>query len=190
VFSIELVPLSADLLPAAVELDQRCFGGLWTLEGYRRELESPNSEMFVIQAGQPWTVGDSDSKPPALLGLGCYWAILEEAHITILAIAPEYQRQGLGQALLLALLASAHQRGLERATLEVSESNPAALALYQKYGFTEVGRRRRYYAATGADALILWQGKLHHPKFSQKLDQWQGGVRDRLRQCGWQLTGI
>ncbi len=188
-FSIELIPLSADLLPAAVALDQRCFGGLWTLEGYRRELESPNSEMFVIKPS-PSEAADSESRPPALLGLGCYWAILEEAHITILAIAPEYQRQGLGQTLLLALLASAHQRGLERATLEVSESNPAALALYQKYGFTEVGRRRRYYAATGEDALILWQGKLHYPGFSQKLDQWRSDVGDRLRQFGWHLTGI
>jgi [ribosomal protein S18]-alanine N-acetyltransferase len=182
VFSLELRPLTADLLPAVVDLDHQCFGGLWTLDGYRRELDSPNSEILVMQPGAA-----SLGRESGLLGLGCYWAILEEAHITIMAIAPEYQGQGLGQALLWALLASAHHRGLERATLEVRASNQAALALYQKYGFTEAGRRRRYYPDTQEDALILWRGKLQYPDFAQALARWQADVRDRLQQGGWNL---
>ncbi len=158
-------------------LDQQCLGGLWTLDGYQRELASPNSEILILQ-----TPGSAD-----LIGLGCYWAILEEAHITLLAIAPAHQRQGLGQALLVALLASARQRGLERATLEVRASNQAALSLYYQYGFTDVGRRRRYYADTGEDALILWQGKLQYPQFLQQLAAWQQATGDRLTQTGWQI---
>ncbi|MBC7973235.1 MAG: ribosomal protein S18-alanine N-acetyltransferase [Verrucomicrobia bacterium] len=123
-----------------------------------------------------------------LLGLGCYWAILEEAHITMLAIDPAYQHQGLGQALLHALMSSAHQRGLERATLEVRLSNQAALALYQKFDFREAGRRRRYYPDNGEDALVLWRGGLQAPEFSDHVAVWQRQVDHRLHETGWQLT--
>jgi ribosomal-protein-alanine N-acetyltransferase len=123
-----------------------------------------------------------------LLGLGCYWAILEEAHITLLAIDPAYQRQGLGQALLYALMVSAQARRLERATLEVRVSNHSALSLYQKFDFREAGRRPRYYPDNGEDALILWRGGIQTPAFSERLTVWQQQVCDRLASAGWQLA--
>ncbi len=134
-------------LSAILELDQACFGGLWTLEGYQRELDSPNSELLGIF---------SPVASPKLLAMGCFWSILEEAHITILAVHPQYHRQGLGQALLHFLLKTASDRGLERATLEVRASNLAAISLYQKFGFKTAGRRRHYYQDNGEDALVLW----------------------------------
>lgn len=214
---LALQPLSPDLLPAAVALDQRCFGGLWTLDGYQRELESSNSELLVVveKVGgrrqktegrrqeveeareQKYLDSTLETHPPLptphsplptpLIGLGCYWAILEEAHITMLAIDPAYQRQGLGQALLYALIASAHARGLERATLEVRVSNASALSLYQKFDFREAGRRRRYYPDNDEDALVLWRGGIQTPEFSERLRDWQQQVCDRLRKSGWQL---
>jgi ribosomal-protein-alanine N-acetyltransferase len=114
------------------------------------------------------------------------WAILEEAHITVLAIHPDYQKQGLGQALLLALLVLAWKRGLEWATLEVRASNQAAIALYKKFGFETVGHRRKYYQDTGEDALILWRQGLQRPEFQQTLQIWRQQVRDRLHHSGWQ----
>lgn len=187
---LKLQPLTVDQLPAALELDQKCFGGLWTAEGYQRELDSPNSELLVFStvpdAQANSTLVEPQSGPSApLLGLGCYWAILEEAHITILAIEPNFHHQGLGQALLYALLASAHQRGLERATLEVRASNQAALSLYSKFGFQVAGRRRRYYQDTGEDALVLWRGELQYPQFPQQLREWQQQTNDRLQRSGW-----
>ncbi|MEB3336839.1 MAG: ribosomal protein S18-alanine N-acetyltransferase [Leptolyngbyaceae bacterium] len=167
--------MTVDLLPAVLDLDQLCLGGLWTLEGYQRELASPNSDLLVL------------SSPEALIGLGCLWAILEEAHITILGIRPDYQGQGLGQALFLALLVSAQKRGLERATLEVRASNQAALALYQKFGLREAGRRRHYYPDTGEDALILWRSGLQAPQFEQALETWHQQIYGRLQAAGWCL---
>jgi len=146
---IELKPLQQKQLEEVIELDQLCFGGLWSLEGYQREIESPNSTLSIIT-----THINSQEK---IIGLGCFWAILEEAHLTILAIHPDFQRQGLGQMLLNHLLEEAIKKGLERATLEVSEHNQTALNLYKKFGFTVAGRRKKYYQATGADALILWK---------------------------------
>jgi len=200
---IEIKQIAAEHLNSAVELDRLCFGGLWTIEGYRRELDSPNSDLLGL-----WTWENEDCvsgqhgagthhPPPlpnragtgarplqatqTLIGLGCLWAILEEAHITILAIDPRFQGRGLGQALLWALLKSACDRQLERATLEVRSSNLTAISLYQKFGFQEAGRRRGYYEDTGEDALIFWRGGLHHPEFEEDLAKWEGEIRDRLQ---------
>jgi len=175
---LELKHLMPDQLDAVLKLDQLCFSGLWTREGYERELESPNSDLLALFV----PVG-TDS----LLGLGCLWAILEEAHITILAVHPRYRRQGLGIALLVALLTTAFDRGLERATLEVRASNSSALSLYDKFGFKTAGRRRRYYQDTGEDALILWRGGLQHPEFQQTLASWHREAGDRLTGAGWDL---
>ncbi|WP_413199487.1 ribosomal protein S18-alanine N-acetyltransferase [Nostoc piscinale] len=175
---LKLRSLTTDDLSTILELDQTCFGGLWTLAGYQRELESPNSELLGLFAPL------SSIK---LLGMGCFWSIVDEAHITILAIHPQYHRQGLGQALLYALLKTACDRGLERATLEVRASNIAAISLYEKFGFKTAGRRRRYYKDNDEDALILWLSELQYPHFQQTLDQWHTIVSQQLSEFSWQL---
>ena len=207
---LEIKHLTAEHLNSAVELDRKIFGGLWTIEGYRRELGSPNSDLLGLWASAT-DVGvaqRSDSEleyfdiftpqngavtgaPPLgttrmLIGLGCLWAILEEAHITILAIDPRFQGQGLGQALLWALLKSANRRQLERATLEVRASNSIALSLYHKFGFKEAGRRKRYYADTGEDAAIMWRSGIEKPEFQQYLANEKVKICDRLIQKNWQ----
>ncbi len=227
---LEIKPLTPEHLPDAVELDRLCFGGIWAIEGYRRELESPNSDLLGL-----WTWEGAGTHhppplqnragthhppplqnragthhppplqnragthhppplqnragthhpPPLLIGIGCLWAILEEAHIIMLAIHPQFQRQGLGQALLLALLKSAHDRQLERSTLEVRDSNLAAVSLYKKFGFKEAGRRKRYYEDTGEDALVMWRSGLEKPEFQQYLTVEKVQMCDRLHQKKW-----
>lgn len=205
---LKLKPLTAQYLSAVVELDKLCFGGLWTRSGYERELESPNSQLLILEAAidtgssgaenhssegltqNAVTAADLETAPivqNALIGLGCYWSILEEAHITILAVHPDYQRQGLGQLLLYALLRDAKQRKLEWATLEVKPSNQAALSLYHKFGFILCGRRRRYYKDTGEDALILWRGGLQKQDFEETLANCYQQIKHHLDLADWQL---
>ncbi|NEQ64753.1 MAG: ribosomal protein S18-alanine N-acetyltransferase [Symploca sp. SIO2D2] len=216
---LELKPLTTEQLTAAVELDQLCFGGLWTKSGYERELDSPNSQLLILEGRRqeaegrrqeaegspndkisPSEDGNSQSpipnsqspipnlpvKYPPLLGLGCFWSILEEAHITILAVHPDWRGQGLGQLLLYALLKKAQELQLEWATLEVKPSNQAALSLYQKFGFVEAGRRRCYYQDTGEDALILWCSGLQTPEFTQRLTNCDQQLQTRL--AHWNLN--
>jgi [ribosomal protein S18]-alanine N-acetyltransferase len=180
---LTLQPLTPELLPAVVELDRRCFDQLWTLAGYQRELDSPNSELLVLSSTPPSPSPAPLS--PKILGLGCYWAILEEAHITIVAIDPDYHHQGLGQFMLCQLLHSAYLRGLERATLEVRASHTSAIALYTKFAFQVAGRRKNYYPDNQEDALILWLGGLQKPDFLKLLAVWQQQTRDRLAAQGW-----
>ncbi|GAB4354468.1 MAG: hypothetical protein Fur0042_23530 [Cyanophyceae cyanobacterium] len=169
--------VTADLEPT-VTLDRAALGGLWTLDGYRRELDSPCSDLLGLFATSP----DLAAAP---IGIGCQWAILDEAHITLLAIHPDHQGQGLGQTLLWGLLEAAHRRRMARATLEVRTTNQVARSLYDKFGFEQAGIRKNYYAATGDDAAILWRSGLDHPAFPDQLQRWQTLIRDRALAAGW-----
>ncbi|MCC5900040.1 GNAT family N-acetyltransferase [Sodalinema gerasimenkoae] len=175
--SLVLHPLTSHQLEPILQLDQLCFGGLWTQEGYQRELDSPNSILLGIQ--------DQDLPEP-LLALGCLWAILDEAHLTILAVHPDYRRRGLGQLMLWGLLHAARQRQLSRATLEVNANNLAARSLYEQFGFREAGRRRRYYG-NGDDALILWLSGLQNGNFLQKLEEWDQQIQHRIATWGGKI---
>jgi ribosomal-protein-alanine N-acetyltransferase len=182
---LELKRVTPEQLCAVLEIDQLCFGGMWTFEGYQRELDSPNSDLLGLFISPSPPASPAPRSP--LLGIGCLWEILDEAHITILAVHPHYQRQGLGQTLLYSLLTSAERRGLARATLEVRASNKPALSMYEKFGFKTAGRRRHYYQDTGEDALILWCGGLQHPEFTQTLAGWERQIRALLSTAGWEL---
>lgn len=200
---IKIGSLQAEQLSQVVELDKRCLGGLWSPEGYQRELASPNSSFIILSISpsiRPLASSNLlDSKclsiptldtDEAIIGCGCFWAILEEAHITLLMIHPDYQGKGLGQLLLYSLLEDAYKRQLERATLEVKVSNEVARSLYRKFGFQIAGRRKGYYQTTGEDALILWRGDLHRFQFEQNLKTWQEQIRDRLAENHWKLDEI
>ena len=201
-----------DDISALVALDQRALGGLWSAEGYGREIDSPNSCLLMLLHRPDGSEGAEDDLSTAsmadpqvsaspvsaspvsaglagatLLGLGCYWAILDEAHLTVLAVDPRYQRRGLGKWLLVNLLDDACHRPLTRATLEVRPSNSLALALYESLGFEALGRRRRYYA-DGEDALILWQNSLKNAEFRDLLRRQRQGTAGRLGRQGWQIS--
>ncbi len=177
---LELQPLTLEQIPAAVALDQIALGGLWTEDGYRREIESDVSDLFAMTCA-------TQAKAP-LLALGCVWSILEEGHITLLAVHPDYRKQGLGQAMLVALMGAARRRELEWVTLEVRKTNERAIVLYKKFAFAEVGIRKRYYTNPEEDALILWCKGLRQPEFNQTLNQWAQQVSDRLYHFDWQFT--
>lgn len=173
-----------DHLTDLVDLDQHILGGLWGPDLYRQEVDSPNSCLRLL--GQP-RPGSVPSGTLDFFGMGCYWAILDEAHITLLGIRPAYQRRGLGRWLLIHLLEAAWQQGMARATLEVRVSNQGAISLYESLGFTALGTRKRYYG-DGEDALILWQNDLKKPEFQEKLRSRRTDIEARLGQQGWQIV--
>jgi len=138
-----LEPLTPAHLEPCLALDQRCLGGLWSRRQWLSELS---------EAQRPGLGAWLDT---TLVAMACGWLILEELHITLVAVDSQRRRRGLGGRLLAALLAEGRCRGAERATLEVASTNAAALRLYARAGFQEAGRRRGYYR-NGDDALIQW----------------------------------
>jgi [ribosomal protein S18]-alanine N-acetyltransferase len=162
---LTIKPISVDEIESIVILDRLCFGGLWSIDSYRRELTNDNSHFLGISIDrtlEPETSG--------IIGFGCFWAILDEAHITLLGVHPQYQRQGLGTLLLTALLDKARSIEMARATLEVRASNQGAIDLYERFGFQTVGRRKKYYQDTGEDGIIMWRGGLQHPNFTHMVN--------------------
>jgi ribosomal-protein-alanine N-acetyltransferase len=138
---------SGHLTPAHLEeclaLDQASLQGLWSRNQWQSELAEPR------RPGVGLWQGDS------LVAMASGWLVLDELHITLVAVALERRRQGLGRQVLQALLDHARQQGAAHATLEVATGNTAAVALYRGLGFQDAGLRRGYYR-NGEDALIQW----------------------------------
>ncbi len=180
---LQINDLTPQKISEVVALDQYCFGGLWTADGYLREIDSSNSSLLVLSLG----ITNSDNNDTEqktddfkIIGIACLWAIAEEAHITLLGVHPDYRRQGLGQMLLYTLLQNAIEKKLKWATLEVEASNNCAIALYEKFGFKTVGKRKGYYQKTGEDALILWHKGIDQPEFQADLAKWSEKINVRL----------
>jgi [ribosomal protein S18]-alanine N-acetyltransferase len=137
------VPLAPPDLQACLALDRLCLGGLWSEQQWRTELADPQRPgLGLTQGGR-------------LLAIACAWLVVDELHLTLVAVDPAHRRRGLAQELVRALLQRGRELGAARATLEVASGNPAALALYRTLGFRTAGVRRRYYS-NGDDALIQW----------------------------------
>ncbi|MEL6495143.1 MAG: ribosomal protein S18-alanine N-acetyltransferase [Cyanobacteria bacterium J06623_7] len=162
-------------IAGVVTLDQICLGGLWQAEAYLREIDSDKSTLLCLYFTSEEFQADTE-----IIGMACLWSIVDEAHITLLAVHPNYRRRGLGQLLLFELLADAIARQLTRCTLEVNENNLAAVNLYQKYGFQTAGKRKNYYQPAGDDALVLWLKNIQHHEFKHRLAQEQQQLEERL----------
>jgi [ribosomal protein S18]-alanine N-acetyltransferase len=165
---VKISSISVDEIESIIVLDRLCFGGLWSIDSYRRELTNDNSHFIGVSLANTLEPATNE-----LIGFGCFWAILDEAHITLLGIHPQYQRQGWGRLLLQALLDRARSIDMARATLEVRASNQGAIDLYEQYRFQIVGRRKKYYQDNGEDGIIMWRGGLQHPANSPtQADRW------------------
>ena len=135
--------LTPEDLQACLALDRASLEGLWTSAQWQTELADPRRPgMGLWQAD-------------TLQAMASGWLVVDELHITLVAVAPEQRRRGLGRQVLKALLEDARQQGARHATLEVAATNAAAVVLYHSLGFQDAGLRRGYYR-NGDDALIQW----------------------------------
>ena len=134
--------ICAEHLEGAAALEALCFPDPWSAKALELLLTEEASGAVILQEGAVVAYG------------GIYWAP-DEGQITNVAVHPDCRRQGLGAQILQALIAEANARACMRMVLEVRASNEAAIALYRRYGFFEVGRRKAFYRAPREDALIM-----------------------------------
>src|SRR4030066_2383865 len=106
-----------------------------------------------------------------LIGIAGFWVMVDEAHITTLAVRDAYRRQGIGEQLLIEIIERAAQLNANVVTLEARVSNKQAQALYQKYGFQKVGVRRAYYTDNGEDAILMTTDSLTSNTFQLYFQQ-------------------
>ena len=136
-----------DHIEQVMEIEKASFPMPWTKSMFLYEITSPLSFHFV--ATKPETKGDQ------VLCYIIFWMLMEEVHILNLATHPAFRGRGIAHSLLLFSLDFAYKRGGILYLLEVRKGNEAALNLYYKVGFAAWRVRRKYYADTGEDALIM-----------------------------------
>ena len=143
--NIRIVPMTADHLDALEQLERTCFSRPWSRKMLAEELDNQCAAFLV--AVEPET-----EKAVGYAGL---LVVADEGYITNVAVDPSCRRQGVAAQLLQVFDNFAKGNHLAFLTLEVRPSNAAAIALYEGFGFREVGRRRNYYDLPKEDALIL-----------------------------------
>lgn len=116
----------------------------------------------------------------SIVGYAGLWLMTDEAHITTIAVDPDFQGNGLGELLLVALIDRARQIGARWLTLEVRVTNEVAQHLYEKYTFKEMGVRRRYYSDNGEDALVMWTDPIDSDTFQTTLVRNREALARRL----------
>ncbi len=147
--TVVIEPMRVDDIAAVHDIERASFSAPWPTYAFRQELESNRLARYLVARDGGRIVGYA--------GL---WLMVDEAHITTFAVAPESRRQGIGERMLLELLQVSESVGAAVATLEVRVSNMPARRLYEKYGFRPVGVRPRYYTDNNEDALIMTTGEL------------------------------
>jgi len=131
-------------IDSVLEISSLSFSIPWSKDSYIQELTNPIARYLVAKI---------DNKIVGFVGT---WIVLDESHITNIAIHPNYRKQGMGSSLLEAFLKYCKSQGCIAYTLEVRNSNKAARTLYEKYNFKQEGVRKGYYEDTKEDAIIMW----------------------------------
>jgi len=184
-------PMRLRDIKEVMEIERVSFSSPWSARAYRYELlENDLSHYFVVRPRQmarpgsgllarAWhSLGVGPSS--AILGYGGFWMMVDEAHISTIAVQPNWRRRGIGELLLVAMLDRAMELGAEIATLEVRVSNIIAQNLYRKYGFEQVGLRRKYYRDRDEDALIMSTQRLTAAAFQGRFQQLKQALWERL----------
>ena len=194
-------------LPQVNAIDREAFPTQWPPPNYRQELQNRLARYLVVtddtrevkEAGgssgktqskllswlAPWRKNSRDRDPSGLtrqyiVGFSGIWLMVDEAHITNIAVAQEYRRNGIGELLLIATIDLARELKAATMTLEVRASNTIAQNLYSKYGFKNMGVRRGYYLDNREDAIIMSTEDINLPLFREHIEQLRGSLAKRL----------
>ena len=124
-------------------LDKECFSLPWSENSFLNEATNPLSQYIIAR---------SDDK---IVGYAGFWEVVDEGQITNIAVLKEYRRQKIAEKMLERLIKKAYDKKLVSMSLEVRESNIAAINLYQKFNFKTVGKRKDYYKNPTEDAILM-----------------------------------
>jgi ribosomal-protein-alanine N-acetyltransferase len=193
-------------IPQVLDVDRESYTLPWPASAYRREIQHNRNARYIVLRELPEGVGrdgppgneqrvrlplpflrwarNSEGKlgrPGAVLGYAGMWLMVDEAHITTIAIRTMWRGKGLGELLLISLIEAAIAVGAQRMTLEVRVSNEAAQKLYRKHGFDQEGTRHRYYSDNNEDAYIMTTGSIQDAGYQERMHDQTLALQRRLR---------
>ncbi len=197
-------PMRVGDIPEIIDIERDSFSMTWPANSYKRELEHNRMARYVVlryepgPSEAPFTRRVRDTRPfplsllpnpferaegsddAPIVGYGGLWLMVDEAHVTSVAVRPEFRGRGLGQLLMLTLFDIAQQRDARWVTLEVRHSNTGAQNLYKKLGFHEAGVRPRYYTDNNEDAVVMWSEELKTPAFRERYQEIKAELASKL----------
>lgn len=158
--TVTIAPMKRRNVRAVLRIEEQVYPRPWTASLFLSELALRTSRAyFVARVGRE------------VVGYAGVMITVEDAHVTTVAVAPEWQRRGIATRLLVAVAREALVRGARHLTLEVRMSNRGAQDLYRRFGFAPVGVRKDYYPETGEDALVMWVHDIDAPEYAHLLDR-------------------
>jgi len=197
-------------VPRVVEIERLAYPSTWPPSAYRKELQDNRWAHYIVLrdkkiAEERMTVPAQEPERPrrifplsllpgrptmtmpspdlaSILGFAGLWLMVDEAHITTIAMHPNYRRRGLGELMLVSLIDIAYNIGAKWVTLEVRVTNHSAQNLYRKYGFHEAGVRHRYYSDNNEDALIMWTEEINSPAYKRKYQELKTELLRKLKE--------
>ena len=142
-------PMTVEDLDGVMSVEFDSFLTPWSRTAFEEELTQNRLARYIV--------AEEDGH---IAGYAGTWLVINEAHVTNVAVSGLHRRKGIGRLLMEKLMMLARDSGMDSMTLEVRVTNAAARHLYQQMGFVEAGIRKNYYSETKEDALILWCEKL------------------------------
>ena len=158
---IYINPMTEDDIEEVVKIEEAAYGPHhWAKSSFYDEMSNNLAKYYT-------------AKTPAgeLVGYAGTWHIIDEGHITTIAVKKDYLRNHIGEAIIHKILEDCYENGVKYLTLEVRASNIPAIKLYEKYGFQSLGTRKGYYQDNNEDALIMWTENIFYDKFKQKYQE-------------------
>ncbi len=144
----KIYPMDKASVKSILNISELSFPISWSLESIESELDNKFAKYVVLKKGN------------SIVGYGGMWVIIDEAHITNVAVHPSARGAGAGDMIVEALFRICRKLKVTAITLEVRASNFVAINLYEKHGFQKESIRPRYYEDNGEDAVIMWNRHL------------------------------
>jgi len=160
VFEIFITKMSAEDIEEVVKIEAEAYGEHhWAKSSFYDEMNNNLAKYYCAKT--------NENKIVAYAGT---WNIIDETHITTIAVKPDYMRKHIGEALMIKILEDCYDSKIKYLTLEVRESNIPAIEFYKKYGFESLGTRKGYYQDNNENALIMWTENIFYDKFKTRFE--------------------
>ena len=195
-------------VPRVVEIERLAYPSTWPPSAYRKELQDNRWAHYIVLRDKQITQESMSAPEPepekprrffslsflpgraaptisspnqaSIIGFAGLWLMVDEAHVTTIAMHPNNRRRGLGEFMLASLIEIAYDINAKWVTLEVRVTNTTAQNLYRKYGFREAGLRHRYYSDNQEDALIMWTDEINSAAYRDRFEELKAALYRKL----------
>lgn len=150
--------MTKDDVESVIAIEEEAYGKHhWAKASFYDEMSNNLAKYYVAK-----------TRDGEIIGYAGTWHIIDEGHITTIAVKKDYLRNHIGEALIHQIVEDCYKDKVKYLTLEVRVSNEPAIKLYEKYGFQSLGTRKGYYQDNNEDALIMWTENIFYDKFKEK----------------------